>query len=519
LQSSFFAALQYDRNCTISAFEEVFMRAKNNIRRVLGLFIITMLAIFLASPLQTIQAQDSVVQESVEKFSREELAQMLAPIALYPDVVLSQVLMASTYPIEVIEADRWIKKNSDLKGNSLDNGLEDKDWDPSVKALCHFPSILALMSLRISETTTIGNAFLAQEDEVMETIQELRAKAKAEGNLNSTDKQKIVVEKETIIIEPADPEVIYVPYYDPLSIYGPWWYPAYPPYYWGPARASIGVGFSYWPAFYFGFAFGSWSYFDWPRHYIYIDAHRRPRYVRNDRWRKEPGRWQHLPVHRKGVAYRDKFTAQKYGQYRYRSRDFRPEARGFPERRDMNRYQRLNDRSRYDQERQGDIRRQVERERQGQQTIVPARPAGQANNATNQQNRVITPPAEVERQSIERGRIQQRTLRESREPARIIPESQRQPITNSPQIGTGADQQRRTRERIESQRQLRSSDTIFNRLEDGSKERESSTRGQYSRQRWNTRNEGSRSRSQNEGFNDRSRTRNESRDDRNRNRR
>lgn len=495
------------------------MNAKNIIRLVSGLFIIPLLAIFLTIPLQTIQAQDNLVQESVEKFSREELAQMLAPIALYPDVVLSQVLMASTYPIEVIEADRWIKKNPDLKGDSLDNGLVDKDWDPSVKALCHFPAILTLMSERISETTNIGNAFLAQEDEVMDMIQELRTKAKAEGNLNSTDKQKIVVEKETIIIEPADPEVIYVPYYDPLRIYGPWWYPAYPPYYWGPSRVSLGIGFSYWPAFYFGFAFGGWSYFDWPRHYIYIDVNKRPRYVRHNRWRKEPGRWHHLPVHRKGVAYRDKFTAQKYGQYRYRTRDFRPETRGFPERNDLNRRQHLEDRGRLDRNTGSNVRRQINRNRQESPTTVPTRPAPQ-NNVNNQQDKLTTPPARVERQRIERGQIKQRTVSQPEPPARIVPETQilKQPVVTAPQIRSRTDQQRQARERIERQQQLRSSDNVFNRVEDGSRERKSSTRGRYSRQGWN-RDDGTRNRSENEGFYNRSRSGNDRRNDRGRSRR
>ena len=108
----------------------------------------------------------------------------------------------------------------------------------------------------------------------MDMIQELRAKAHAHGNLNTNKEQKIIIEKETIIIEPADPLVVYVPYYDPFYIYGPWWYPGYPPYYWGPSRVGLGVGISYWPGFYFGFAFGNWSYFDWHRHYIFIDVDR-----------------------------------------------------------------------------------------------------------------------------------------------------------------------------------------------------------------------------------------------------
>ena len=206
------------------------MRAANIIRMIMGILIIPFLGSLLVFQPQEIQAQESGYIEVSEKFSQEELAQMLAPIALYPDVLLTQVLMASTYPIEVIQADRWVKKNPEVKGQALDDALLTEDLDPSVKALCHFPSVLALMSEQISETINIGNAFIAQEDEVMDMIQELRAKAHAQGNLNTTKEQKVIIEKETIIIEPADPLVVYVPYYDPFYIYGPWWYPGYPPY-------------------------------------------------------------------------------------------------------------------------------------------------------------------------------------------------------------------------------------------------------------------------------------------------
>lgn len=276
------------------------MKTASIIHPAIGLFIAPLLISCLVMPPKQARAQDGAYPETFEAYSREELAQMLAPVALYPDVLLSQILMASTYPIEVIEADRWVKKNPWLKDDALDAALLARDWDPSVKAICHFPSILALMSERISETTDIGNAFLAQESEVMDMVQELRARTYAQGNLVTDSRQRVVVEKETIIIRPAGPRVVYVPYYDPLSIYGPWWYPAYPPWYWGPSSVRIGVGISYWPAFHFSFTYGSWSYFDWPRRTIFIDVHKRPRYVRHDRWVVKHGRWHHTPVHRRG---------------------------------------------------------------------------------------------------------------------------------------------------------------------------------------------------------------------------
>ena len=417
------------------------MKAATIFHLALGLLIIS----FFSLPPQSL-AQDGDYLEPSEKYSREELAQMLAPIALYPDALLSQVLMASTYPIEVIEADRWVKRNPGLRGEALDAALLDKDWDPSVKAICHFPSILALMSERISETTNLGNAFLAQEAEVMDVVQELRAKAYAQGNLTTTSQQKVIAQNGTIVIEPADPRVIYVPYYDPFYIYGPWWYPAYPPYYWGPPGVSIGMGISYWPGFYFGFAFGTWSYFDWPHHYIFIDVHKRPRYVRNDRWISKPGPWYHAPIHRRGVAYRDKATAKKYGQYPYRARDFQRDTRGFPalRDRDLDRDRRVDDRTGIVRNKGGDDRSRIDRDRQAQQ-------------------RVEASP-----------QIRQRTGQERQLPQRVERE---------PQMRQPADQERQARQRVEAeQQQRRRDDNVFNRVEDGRMERQSSERGRVSRQ-------------------------------------
>jgi hypothetical protein len=275
-------------------------------------------------------AVESDQLESAERYTREELAQMLAPIALYPDSMLSQVLIASTYPIEVIEADRWVKQNSNLEGGALDEALLDRDWDPSVKALCHFPAVLGLMSERIGETTRIGNAFLAQEEEVLDMVQELRSKAHAQGNLTTTPEQKVIVQKEKIIIEPANSRVVYVPYYDTRYIYGSWWYPGYPPYYWGPGpRLSIGLGISFWPGFYFSTAYTSWCSLDWHARYIHVDVHRRPRYVRHDRWVPASGRWRHRPSHRRGLVYRDIPTARKYSNHTIRPERFRRDPRVF----------------------------------------------------------------------------------------------------------------------------------------------------------------------------------------------
>jgi len=201
------------------------MKASAIYRMTVVLFFATFFVSCFAAPPPGL-AQDVGDEPPPVKFSQEELAQMLAPVALYPDPLLSQVLMASTYPIEVIEADRWVRQNPGLTGDALDAALVNQDWDPSVKALCHFPRVLSTMSERIGETTNIGNAFLAQEDDVMRMVQELRRKAYDQGHLQSDAQQHVVVEQQTIVIEPANPDVIYVPYYDPFYVYGSWWYPA-----------------------------------------------------------------------------------------------------------------------------------------------------------------------------------------------------------------------------------------------------------------------------------------------------
>ncbi|WP_300459427.1 DUF3300 domain-containing protein [Desulfobacula sp.] len=413
-----------------------------------GLFILVVLIFCFVLPLRQVHAQDSSSPESSETYSQEELAQMLAPIALYPDALLSQVLMASTYPIEVIEANRWIRKNPGLKGEALNTALLDKDWDPSIKAVCHFPSIFALMSERITETTNLGNAFLAQEAEVMDMVQELRAKAYAQGNLTTNDNQKVIVEKETIIIKPADSRIIHVPYYDPVLIYGPWWYPAYRPHYWGPPGVSMGIGISYWPGFYFGFSFGSWSYFDWPHRYIYIDVHKRPRFVRHDRWRARPGRWQHAPIHRRGVVYRDKVTAKKYGQHPNRSRDFRHNTRDFNEPKTLDLHRRGDDRTRINRERQP--RESVDRDR-GKQT------------------------------RIQRDK-QERTPGDRQGQTRIKPERQgREQVNRDGQMQQRVNPERQGQKQVEYEQPQRRPDNAFNRVEDGRRGDPSSKGGRVSR--------------------------------------
>lgn len=305
------------------------MKAAKIYRDVLSWVIIVMLTI---PPVIT--AQDSGQTEQPAKFKKEELAQMLAPIALYPDSLLADALMAATYPVELVEAERWTRKNKNLKGDELDRALQEKAWDASVKSLCHFPEVLYAMSDKLDQTTKLGDAFLSRQDDVMDTVQELRRKAQEQGNLKTTKEQKVVVEEDVIKIEPANPEVIYVPIYDPIYVYGPWWYPAYPPYYWYyPPGVVIAGGYTYFGlGIFVGIGISSWCWFDWHHHHVYIDRHHARPFHRFDR--PDIGRhiWKHAPVHRKGVAYRDRAISERFGARPLRVSPASPETRGYPAR-------------------------------------------------------------------------------------------------------------------------------------------------------------------------------------------
>src|SRR5215467_3158234 len=187
------------------------------------------------------------------KLQPGELEALVAPIALYPDALLAQVLMASTYPLEIVEAARWAKANPGLKDKALQDELEKQTWDPSVKALAGFPSVLQVMSDKLDMTQKLGDAFLAQPKDVTDAVQRLRAKAMAAGNLKSGKEVTYTSQKDgdqtVIVIEAAQPEVIYVPAYSP-AIYGPWPYPMYPPYYY-PVPPGYPAG-----GFWFGFTVG-----------------------------------------------------------------------------------------------------------------------------------------------------------------------------------------------------------------------------------------------------------------------
>jgi hypothetical protein len=265
----------------------------------------------------------AVAQQAAQAaaFSQEELEQVLAPIALHPDSLISQILMASTYPLEVVQAERFAKQNASLKGDALTKALEAQNWDPSVKSLVNFPQVLTMMSEKLDWTQKLGDAFLADQKKVLDTIQTLRAKAQAAGNLQTTKEQTVIVEEKIIKIESPNPQVVYVPTYNPTVVYGAWPYPSYPPYYYYPPGYVASSMMWFGAGVAMGAAWGyAWGNCNWGGGDVDIDIDRnfnsnrnidRSKYNQNGRGK---GSWQHNPEHRKGVSYRDQGTAQKFNR-------------------------------------------------------------------------------------------------------------------------------------------------------------------------------------------------------------
>jgi hypothetical protein len=285
-----------------------------------------LLAVFLAfaSALAHAQGQPPAPQPGSQAFKPEEIEALVAPIALYPDSLLSQVLMAATYPLEVVQAARWLKANPNVKGDAALKAVEGQKWDVSVKSLVAFPQVLEPMNEKIDWTQKLGDAFLADQKAVLDAVQRLRQRAQQSGNLKSSEQQKVIVEEaapqQTVIkIEPASPQVVYVPAYNPTVVYGAWAYPAYPPYYWPPppyyypggalaAGLAFGVGVAT-----VGAIFGDCN---WGRGDVDINVNKAVNIDRNfNRTSVGSGnRWQHDASHRGGVAYRDSASREKYSR-------------------------------------------------------------------------------------------------------------------------------------------------------------------------------------------------------------
>ncbi len=287
--------------------------------RTLSKIVAAVVAVVLMIP-ATLLAQElpRPIPFSPIPFSIEELEQLAAPVELYPDPLLAQVLMAASYPVEVVQAARFVQANRTLGDSRLDEALRYQNWDDSVKALVSFPQILGMMDDRLDWTRRLGDAFLAQQQDLMDAVQVLRARAQAQGTLQSSAEQVVRVEAPYIFIEPASPQVIYVPVYNPLIVYGPWPYPAHQPYYYRPVGWAVARGF-------FGFGggihlgFGLWGACDWHRRVVFVDVARYRRFtevvnVEGRRGEIERGRigtregdrlaWQHDVRHRENLNIR-----------------------------------------------------------------------------------------------------------------------------------------------------------------------------------------------------------------------
>jgi uncharacterized membrane protein YgcG len=251
---------------------------------------------------------------STELLKSEQLEALVAPIALYPDELLANVLAASTYPLEVVQADRWLKERKSLKGDALKKEVDKQSWDNSVKALASTADVISMMSDKVDWTKSLGDAVLAQQPDVMDAIQRLRTKAYDNKKLVTTKQQKVSVQtqesKQAIVIESADPNTMYVPYYDPAAVYGSWPYAEYPPYYFGyPSYIGAGV-IATGLAFGAAWAIGRWGNywgggFNWSNRNLYVNHYNRTNNIGNN--------WQHNPAHRQGVRYNNANVQQRFG--------------------------------------------------------------------------------------------------------------------------------------------------------------------------------------------------------------
>jgi hypothetical protein len=312
--------------------------------------IASFLAVFLQGPIlsvaQTPAPAPAAAPAAADKgFSAEQLEQMVAPIALYPDSLLMQVFMAATYPLEVVEAARWREKNKGLTGKDLEEALKELEWDTNIKALCGFPDVLKEMNEKLDWTQDLGDALLGQQADLLDAVQRMRGKAFESGNLKTTEQQTVTQKEDKIIvIQSSNPEVVYVPTYSPTVVYVGWSYPSYYyPAFYAPVPAgyglmAFGVGVA-WGAALSGNCNWGWGHSDVD---INIEQNNNFNNNTNNNYQKNQNSntnaqnksgnkasFQHNPEHRGGVNYKDKGTASKYGGAGGSNRVSRDQARGY----------------------------------------------------------------------------------------------------------------------------------------------------------------------------------------------
>jgi hypothetical protein len=292
--------------------------------QTLGMVCVLLLLVFPAGVLLA-QAPAPPAQPSppAQSLSPDRLDTLVAPVALYPDGLLSQVLVAATYPLEVAEVPQWLQQNRNLQGQQLMAAARQQDWDPSIQALVAFPDVLNLLSSNIRWTTDLGNAFLAQQADVMNAVQRMRAQAKAAGKLNSNPQETVTTETQgdqsAIDIQPANPEVVYVPEYDPQYVWGQPDYGYYPPL----DYPYYGFGYGFGPGIYIGGFFGGlgWGGWGWGPNWFNCSIFENYYFFNHYGFRGFYGSggfggrgiWAHNPAHRLGVAYPNRALASRYG--------------------------------------------------------------------------------------------------------------------------------------------------------------------------------------------------------------
>ncbi len=254
-------------------------------------------------------------------WSADQLDNLVAPIALYPDPLLGQILVAATYPLEVVEAYQWLQRNLSLKGQALVDAAKKQPWDPSIQALVAVPDALARLNQDVRWTTDIGNAFLSQQADVMSAVQRMRARAQANGKLTSTPQQTVTTQEQSgqqaVVIQPASPQVIYVPSYDPVYVWGPPVYGYYPSLYYPSYGFHFGFGFDL--GFCFG-GWGGWGYWGWGPSWFGSSVYMNPYFFHHHGYHYPYGgayyghrAWVHNPVHRAHVPYSNSYVASRYG--------------------------------------------------------------------------------------------------------------------------------------------------------------------------------------------------------------
>jgi len=282
-----------------------------------------------------VSAQDQQDQQQPQQqpLNQQELAQLVAPIALYPDALLAQVLTASTYPLEVVMAARWSEKNPDLKGAALEDAMQKQQWDPSVKGLTSVPQVLAMMNEKLDWSNQLGEAFLAQPNDVQNAIQALRKQAETTGSLKSSKEQKVsriaappstgyAGPPEYIAIEPVEPDYIYVPVYDPVVVYGAdYWPPAYVPFFWYPRWWTVGPAFGFGAALFVGPAL--WYHYNWGHPGYAAIQTNTTLYSRFNRVNVTGGgqfqNWKFDPAHHGNVRFTNTSLQQRFGNVGARS--------------------------------------------------------------------------------------------------------------------------------------------------------------------------------------------------------